>query len=181
MPSKLAGYCRTDHFNDPLFHRRTIRRYHSHCSTLPFNSDAGIQTLFVRKEAEALQEFCIGDFTRDWVDFNCNKDSEVYSDTFLSPIVVTYGISRFWASFRFQEPSTDEMDRHWRENFSISLKPFMQLCSMFDRMSICCICNCLSRSITLLRMWLWAPNPLDIGHGFKLIRFFKLPNNSSIL
>lgn len=141
----------------------------------------GIQTLFVCKEAERLQEFSIGDFTRDWVDFNCNSDSEVYTDSFRSPIIVTYGISRFWASFRFQEPSAEEMSKHWQDNFSLNMKPFIQIFSLCDKQKLCCLCTCVSHTVSLVWLWLWAPNQLDMGHGFKLVRFFKLTNQSSIL
>ena len=138
--------------------------------------ESGIQTLYVRKEAEVSQEFSIGDFTRDWVDFNCNRDSEVYSNTFRSPIVVTYGISTYWSYFRFHEPSIDEMNKHWQENFSMQLKPLIQLYSFFEGIKLCCVCSWVSQCFSCLRLYLWTPNQLDIGHGFKFVRFFKVPN-----
>lgn len=142
---------------------------------------SGIQTLYVRREAEALQEFAIGDFTRDWVDYNCNKDSEIYTDTYQSPIVVTYGISAYWSSFNFQEPTLDEMDKHWQENFSMKLRPILQLLDVFDQNRICCICRFVGRCVALCKIWMWTPSHLDIGHGFRFVRFFKVPGNSSFL
>ena len=137
--------------------------------------------MFVRKDAEKLQEFSIGDFTRDWVDYNCNKDSEVYTDSYRTPIVVTYGISAFWSNFKFQEPSVDEMDKHWKENFSLSLKPLLQLLALFDRNKLCCMCNCAGKCLTLMKYWLWTPSHLDIGHGFKFVRFFKVPGEAGVI
>lgn len=141
---------------------------------------AGIQTLFVRKEAEAMQEFNIGDFTRDWVDFNCNKDSEVYANGFTSPIVVTYGISPYWTNFRFQEPSEEDIHKHWHDSFGIRLKLLIKLYAFIEKRNILKYVGYCGKCISLMRMFLWKPDQLDIGHGFKFLRYFHLPSGSSL-
>lgn len=147
-----------------------------------FDFSLGIQTLYVTKDAERMQEFSIGDFTRDWVDFNCRPESEVYSQEFRTPIIVTYGISTYWATFRFHEPSVEEMNIQWQENFSIyGMKPFLKLYSSFDQKNVCCICSCIFKSMSLIKFWMWTPNQLDIGHGFRLVRFFKTPGSGGLL
>lgn len=142
---------------------------------------SGIQTLYVRKEAEAYPEFNIGDFTMNWVDFNCNPQSEVYASGYESPIIVTYGVSPYWSNFNFQQPSKEEVGKYWQENLSVNLRPLVYLSDLFTRNELCCICRAITSCFALSRMFLWPPDQLDVGHGFKFVRFFKLPTDRIVV
>lgn len=135
----------------------------------------------MRREAEALCEFNIGDFTRDWVEYNSTIDSEIYSSTYRSPIVTTYGVSRYWTDFRFHEPTTEEMDSYWQQYFSLRVKPLLVVLNASSSDRLCILCKGISRCFAISKMIFCPPNKLDLGHGFKMVKFFKLPDGGSIL
>lgn len=133
------------------------------------------------KEAEAHNLFNVGDFTMDWVDFNSNPKSDIYASGYESNIIATYGVSPYWTNFKFREPSTDDVGKYWQDNFSSNLRPLAYVADLFNTGRLCCVCKALSACLSVCRVWFWSPDRLDVGHGFKLIRFFKLPTKKYLV
>ncbi|KAL0155042.1 hypothetical protein M9458_049305, partial [Cirrhinus mrigala] len=59
----------------------------------------------------------LGDFTCQWVDFNCNPDSIVRWSERGRPVRAAYGISRHWSDYKLHLPTESDVTRHWRLYF----------------------------------------------------------------
>ncbi|XP_059402018.1 transmembrane protein 168-like [Carassius carassius] len=112
----------------------------------------------------------LGDFTCQWVDFNCNPDSVVRWSERGRPVRAAYGISRHWSDYKLHLPTESDVTRHWRLYFPRLTYPVVQLahwCGGLDLFWVCGYCIRLLRRIKLA--W-FPPAVLDTGQGFKLVK-----------
>lgn len=140
-------------------------------------SDAcvGLQTATLGLDPETSPcSSSVGDFTRDWVNFNCGMDETIYGDTFVSPIIVTYAVSKAWTSFKFGTPTRDEIGRHWDASFPKVMQPLRLVVNFPSLGRLTCCCSAVWSWLLRCKMSLFQPARLDTGHGFKLVRFARM-------
>lgn len=112
----------------------------------------------------------IGDFTAEWVEFNCNPDSVVCWAEHGRAVMATYGVSRHWGDYKLHLPTGSDVAKHWRLYFPRWTYPVVQLAHWSVSLNlfwICSVCLCFLRRLKLT--W-FPPAVLDTGQGFKLVR-----------
>jgi hypothetical protein len=127
----------------------------------------------LRSEAVALQthsvrkvdEFQVGLFTQQFCEFQSGLVTK-----FSNSIRPSYSVSKRWTDFVFHMPSVMEIENYWLQ----MLPRFMHSCfTVIIKIASARIqsafCGCVFKRLRRLRMSIWPPSELDIGHGFKLV------------
>lgn len=131
-----------------------------------------VQTCKIRKsnDPEITESFRVGDFTSDWIEYNCGNASEVNWSDKEQQVMPVYGVSRCWTDFTFHLPTQQDIAEHWHANFPRVTQPLIRATNFphVGSMSFCC--DCLLRCIKRKRMHWLPPMECDTGHGFTLIR-----------
>lgn len=112
----------------------------------------------------------LGDFTSQWVEYNCNPHSDLRWSERGRAVSAVYGLSRPWGDYTLHLPTGNDVTHHWRAYFPRVTFPLVQLalwCSQLDVLWLCGVClRCLKR----LKLNWFPPAVLDTGQGFKLVR-----------
>lgn len=112
----------------------------------------------------------LGDFTSQWVEYNCNSNSDIRWSERGRAVSATYGISKHWSDYTLHLPTGSDVTNHWSIYFPRMTYPVVQLalwCSGLNALSLCSIClRCLKR----VKLNWFPPAILDTGQGFKLVR-----------
>ncbi|KAI4880695.1 hypothetical protein NFI96_018427 [Prochilodus magdalenae] len=127
-------------------------------------------TLTITTDLEVQNAPQLGDFTSQWVDFNCNHNSTVRWAERGRSIMAAYGLSRHWGDYKLHLPTGNDVAKHWKLYFPRLTYPVVQLvqwCSALNLFWICGICLRFMRRVKL--NW-FPPAVLDTGQGFKLVR-----------
>ncbi|XP_051975845.1 transmembrane protein 168 [Xyrauchen texanus] len=112
----------------------------------------------------------LGDFTSQWVDFNCNPESAVRWSERGRTVRAAYGISRHWSDYKLHLPSESDVTRHWRMYFPRLTYPMVQLahwCGGQNHFNLCSYCV---RLLWRIKLKWFPPSVLDTGQGFKLVK-----------
>lgn len=112
----------------------------------------------------------IGDFTAEWVEFNCNPDSSVHWSEHGRAVMAIYSLSRHWGDYKLHLPTGSDVTKHWRLYFPRWTYPVVRLAHWSVSLNmfwICSVCLCFLRRLKLT--W-FPPAVLDTGQGFKLVR-----------
>ncbi|KAB5571521.1 hypothetical protein PHYPO_G00225860 [Pangasianodon hypophthalmus] len=112
----------------------------------------------------------IGDFTAEWVEFNCNPDSGVRWSEHGRTVMATYGVSRHWGDYKLHLPTGSDVAKHWRLYFPRWTYPVVQLAHWSVSLNLFWICNMCLRFLRRLKLTWFPPAVLDTGQGFKLVR-----------
>jgi hypothetical protein len=126
-------------------------------------------------DPEQWAQIRVGDFSRDWVVYNCSPPGSTDEDFKWSSkeraLQPEYSISRHWTDFTFHLPTEQDITQHWDSNFPRITRPLVRCisCTCVDTNSLCC-CDCILRCLRRKKMSWFPPKELDTGHGFKLIR-----------
>ena len=130
----------------------------------------GVQTCTVSKTSDPeISQPGIGDFTMDWIDYNCTDNNHIDWKDKERLVKAVYGVSRHWSDFRFHLPTKEDIAIHWHSNFPRLTGPFVN-CLQIENMSIFSCCDCVLKCLKRKKMTWLPPAQLDTGHGFKLIR-----------
>ncbi|XP_056137510.1 transmembrane protein 168 [Lampris incognitus] len=112
----------------------------------------------------------LGDFTAQWVEFNCNADSSIQWSERGRAVAAAYGISKHWSDYTLHLPTGSDVTKHWRKYFPRVTYPVVQLqlwCGGLNLLWACSIClRCLRR----VKLNWFPPAVLDTGQGFKLVK-----------
>ncbi|XP_060891866.1 transmembrane protein 168 [Labrus mixtus] len=112
----------------------------------------------------------LGDFTAQWVEYNCNSNSAIQWSERGRAVSATYGISKHWSDYTLHLPTGSDVTNHWSLYFPRMTYPVVQLalwCGGLNLLWLCCVClRCLKR----VKLNCFPPAILDIGQGFKLVR-----------
>lgn len=112
----------------------------------------------------------IGEFTTDWVIYNCSLDPDINWRHPDRNHRAVYGVSRCWADFTFHLPTEQDIETHWDSNFPKFTKPLIKMTNYIQMGSMCCCFDCVIRCLRRKRLLWLPPTELDTGHGFKFIR-----------
>ncbi|XP_020515819.2 transmembrane protein 168 [Labrus bergylta] len=112
----------------------------------------------------------LGDFTAQWVEYNCNSNSAIQWSERGRAVSATYGISKHWSDYTLHLPTGSDVTNHWSLYFPRMTYPVVQLalwCGGLNLLWLCCVClRCLKR----VKLNCFPPAILDTGQGFKLVR-----------
>ncbi|KAF7662431.1 hypothetical protein LDENG_00236230 [Lucifuga dentata] len=112
----------------------------------------------------------LGDFISQWVEYNCNSNSDIQWSERGRAVSAAYGISKHWSDYTLHLPSGNDVTNHWRMYFPRMTYPVVQLalwCGSLNLLWLCSIClRCLKR----VKLNWFPPAILDTGQGFKLVR-----------
>lgn len=112
----------------------------------------------------------LGDFTAQWVEYNCNPHSDIRWAERGRAVCAVYGLSKHWGDYTLHLPTGSDVTTHWSTYFPRMTFPVVQLalwCTGLDLLWLYGVClRCLRR----LKLNWFPPALLDTGQGFKLVR-----------
>ena len=133
-----------------------------------------IQTgkLAVVYDPEMGNNYPLGELTKLWENFNTSDTKpEDYWNKKDMKVKPVYGVSRDWCSFKFHEPTVNDIAQHVEQNFPRFIKPITKVFTHLPcNTNIFCFCDCFMNSCRRLKMKWFPPAVYDTGHGFKLVR-----------
>ncbi|XP_029951527.1 transmembrane protein 168 [Salarias fasciatus] len=112
----------------------------------------------------------LGDFTSQWVEYNCNPDSDIQWAERGRAVSAAYGVSRHWSDYTLHLPSGSDVTNHWSAYFPRVTYPVVQLALWCGGLNLLWICNACLRCLKRLKLNWFPPAILDTGQGFKLVR-----------
>ncbi|XP_026880352.2 transmembrane protein 168 [Electrophorus electricus] len=112
----------------------------------------------------------IGDFTSEWVDFNCNPDSSVRWAERGRAIMAVYGLSRCWGDYKLHLPTGSDVAKHWKLYFPRLTYPVVQLAHWCGALNLFWLCGICLRFLRRVKLTWFPPAVLDTSQGFKLVR-----------
>ncbi|KAI5616206.1 transmembrane protein 168 [Silurus asotus] len=112
----------------------------------------------------------IGDFTAEWVEFNCNPDAGLRWSEPGRTVLAAYGVSSRWGDYKLHLPTGSDVAKHWRLYFPRWTYPVVQLAHWSVSLNLFWICSVCLRFLRRLKLTWFPPAVLDTGQGFKLVR-----------
>lgn len=112
----------------------------------------------------------LGDFTSQWVEYNCNPNSNIQWSERGRAVSAAYGISKYWSDYMLHLPSGNDVTNHWRMYFPRMTYPVVQLALWCSGLNVLWLCSICLRCIKRVKLYWFPPAILDTGQGFKLVR-----------
>ncbi|KAJ0028998.1 hypothetical protein NQD34_003995 [Periophthalmus magnuspinnatus] len=112
----------------------------------------------------------LGDFTSQWVDYNCNPHSDIRWSEQGRTVNAIYGLSKQWGDYTLHLPTDNDVTNHWGAYFPRITYPVVQLALWCSRLDVLWLCGVCLRCLKRLKLTWFPPAILDTGQGFKLVR-----------
>ncbi|KAI1883469.1 hypothetical protein AGOR_G00231760 [Albula goreensis] len=112
----------------------------------------------------------LGDFTSEWVEFNCNPDSDVQWSEKGRSIRAAYGISKRWSDYTLHLPTGSDVTKHWKTYFPKVTYPLVYLANWCGGLNLFWVCGVFLRCFRRFKLTWFPPTILDTGQGFKLVK-----------
>ncbi|XP_039363312.1 transmembrane protein 168 isoform X2 [Mauremys reevesii] len=112
----------------------------------------------------------LGDFTREWVEYNCNPDSSISWSEKGRAVKAVYGVSKRWSDYTLHLPTGSDIAKHWMMYFPRVTYPLVHLANWFCGLNLFWVCKACFRCLKRLKMNWFLPTVLDTGQGFKLVK-----------
>ncbi|XP_019934546.1 transmembrane protein 168-like [Paralichthys olivaceus] len=112
----------------------------------------------------------LGDFTSQWVEYNCNSNSNIQWSGSGRVVSAIYGISKHWSDYKLHLPTGNDVTNHLSMYYPEMTHPVVQLVMGCDRMNEVSICGTCLQCFKRLKLNWFPPAILDTGLGFKLVR-----------
>ncbi|XP_029908847.1 transmembrane protein 168 isoform X2 [Myripristis murdjan] len=112
----------------------------------------------------------LGDFTSQWVEYNCNTNSDIQWSEKGRAVSAAYGISKHWSDYTLHLPTESDVTKHWRTYFPSVASPVVQLAVQSEGPNQHGLCSVCLRCIRRIKLNWFPPAILDTGQGFKLVR-----------
>ncbi|NXP72298.1 TM168 protein, partial [Ramphastos sulfuratus] len=112
----------------------------------------------------------LGDFTRQWVEYNCNPDSKISWSEKGRTVKAVYGVSKHWSDYTLHLPTGSDVAKHWMIYFPRVTYPLVHLANWFCGLNLFWVCKACFRCLKRLKMSWFLPTVLDTGQGFKLVK-----------
>uniref|UniRef100_UPI0037E6F7F1 transmembrane protein 168-like n=1 Tax=Semicossyphus pulcher TaxID=241346 RepID=UPI0037E6F7F1 len=112
----------------------------------------------------------LGDFTSQWVEYNCNPNSNIKWSEKGRAVSATYGISKHWSDYKLQLPTRSDITTHWGMYFPRVTNPVVQLALGLRESESLWLCEACMRFFRRVKLNMFPPAILDTGQGFKLVR-----------
>ncbi|XP_026167955.1 transmembrane protein 168 [Mastacembelus armatus] len=112
----------------------------------------------------------LGDFTSQWVEYNCNSNSNIQWSERGRSVSAAYGISKHWSDYTLHLPTGSDVTNHWSMYFPRMTYPVVHLALWCSGLNLLWICNVCLRCLKRVKLNWFPPAILDTGQGFKLVR-----------
>ncbi|XP_029377978.1 transmembrane protein 168 [Echeneis naucrates] len=112
----------------------------------------------------------LGDFTSQWVEYNCNSNSNIQWSERGRPVSAAYGISKHWGDYTLHLPTGNDLTNHWSIYFPRVTYPVVHLALWCGSLNLLWICGICLRYLRRVKLNWFPPAILDTGQGFKLVR-----------
>ncbi|MEQ2214516.1 hypothetical protein XENOCAPTIV_010485 [Xenoophorus captivus] len=112
----------------------------------------------------------LGDFTAQWVDYNCNPNSSVRWSERGRAVSAAYGVSKHWSDYTLHLPTGSDVTNHWSMYFPRLTYPVVQLALWCGGLNLLWICSFCLRYLRRVKLNWFPPAVLDTEQGFKLVR-----------
>lgn len=112
----------------------------------------------------------LGDFTSEWVEYNCNSNSNIQWSERGRAVSAAYGISKHWGDYMLHLPTGSDVTNHWSMYFPRVTYPVVQLALWCGSLNLLWTCSACLRCLKRLKLNWFPPAILDTGQGFKLVR-----------
>ncbi|XP_024228828.1 transmembrane protein 168-A [Oncorhynchus tshawytscha] len=111
----------------------------------------------------------LGDFTSEWVEFNCNPDSTTQWSEKDRAVAAAYGVSKHWSDYTLHLPTGSDVAEHWKTHFPQATYPLVHLSNWCCGLNLLWLCGVCLRCFRRLKLGWFPPNILDTGQGIKLV------------
>lgn len=112
----------------------------------------------------------LGDFTCQWVEYNCNVSCDIQWSERGRAVSAVYGISKNWSDYTLHLPSGNDVTNHWSMYFPRMTYPVVQLALWCGSLNLLWMCSACLRFLRRVKLNWFPPAILDTGQGLKLIR-----------
>ncbi|KAG8012837.1 hypothetical protein GBF38_020750 [Nibea albiflora] len=112
----------------------------------------------------------LGDFTSEWVEYNCNPASNIQWCASGRAVSAAYGISEHWSDYTLHLPTGSDVTNHWSMYFPRMTYPVVQLALWSSSLNLLWLCSVCLRCLKRVKLNWFPPAILDTGQGFKLVR-----------
>ncbi|XP_032257634.1 transmembrane protein 168 isoform X2 [Halichoerus grypus] len=112
----------------------------------------------------------LGDFTKDWVEYNCNPSNNICWTEKGRTVKAVYGVSKRWSDYTLHLPTGSDVAKHWMLHFPRITYPLVHLANWLCGLNLFWICKSCFRCLKRLKMSWFLPTVLDTGQGFKLVK-----------
>nr|XP_033814551.1 transmembrane protein 168 [Geotrypetes seraphini] len=112
----------------------------------------------------------LGDFTREWVEYNCNPDNNISWSEKGRTVKAMYGVSKHWSDYTLHLPTESDVAKHWMMYFPRVTYPLVHLANWCGGLNLFWACKVCFRCLRRFKMSWFLPAVLDTGQGFKLVK-----------
>lgn len=111
----------------------------------------------------------LGDFTAEWVEFNCNPDSDTQWSEKGRTVTAAYGVSKRWSDYTLHLPTGSDVAKHWKTHFPKATYPMVHLSNWCCGLNLFWVCSVFLRCFRRCKLAWFPPAVLDTGQGIKLV------------
>lgn len=112
----------------------------------------------------------LGDFTSQWVEYNCNSNSNIQWTERGRAVSAAYGISKNWSDYTLHLPTGSDVTNHWSMYFPRMTYPVVHLALWCGSLNLLWLCSACLQCLKRIKLSWFPPAILDTGQGFKLVR-----------
>ncbi|XP_034019404.1 transmembrane protein 168-A [Thalassophryne amazonica] len=128
----------------------------------------GAELLSVSGDLEAGDTF-LGDFTSEWVEYNCNPECDSQWSEKGRTLTAIYGVSKRWSDYTLHLPTGSDVAKHWKTHFPKVTYPMVHLSNWCCGLNLFWLCSMLLRCFRRCKLAWFPPAVLDTGQGIKLV------------
>ncbi|KAM6895370.1 transmembrane protein 168-A [Xenentodon cancila] len=111
----------------------------------------------------------LGDFTSEWVEFNCKPNSENHWSERGRTVTAMYGVSKRWSDYTLHLPTGSDVAKHWKTHFPKATYPLVYLSNWCCGLNLFWLCGVCLRCFRRCKLSWFPPAVLDTGQGIKLV------------
>ncbi|XP_077450101.1 transmembrane protein 168-A [Stigmatopora argus] len=111
----------------------------------------------------------LGDFTSEWVEFNCNPNSQTQWSDKGRGVAAVYAVSKRWSDYTLHLPTGSDVAKHWKTHFPKVTYPMVHLSNWCCGLNLFWLCSICLRCFRRCKLAWFPPAVLDTGLGFKLV------------
>ncbi|XP_028810839.1 transmembrane protein 168-A [Denticeps clupeoides] len=112
----------------------------------------------------------LGDFTSEWVEYNCSAESGAQWSDMGRGVTAVYGVSKHWSDYTLHLPTGSDVAKHWKTHFPRVTYPLVAVANWCCGLNLLWVCGMCLRCFRRLKLAWFPPSVLDTGQGIKLVR-----------
>lgn len=120
-------------------------------------------------DPEARDVSFLGDFTSEWVEFNCNPGSDTQWLEKGRSVAAVYSVSKRWSDYTLHLPTGSDVAKHWKTHFPKATYPLVHLSNWCCGLNVFWLCGVCLRCFRRCKLAWFPPAVLDTGLGIKLV------------